>query len=58
MIDPLEPESHPGTPGATASRTRELAMSAAWHGGLTRSLRTIDGEPVTVVFPYVLSTSF
>jgi hypothetical protein len=31
-------------------RTRELAMSAAWHGGLTRSLVTTDGQPVDIVF--------
>jgi hypothetical protein len=31
-------------------RTRELALSAAWHGGLTRSLVDVDGRPITVVF--------
>jgi len=32
-------------------RPRELALSAAWHGGMTRSLHTIDGTPVSVIFP-------
>jgi hypothetical protein len=31
-------------------RTRELAMSAAWHGGLTRSLVTTDGATLEVVY--------
>lgn len=31
-------------------RPRELALSAAWHGGLTRTLRTTDGRAVTVIF--------
>lgn len=31
-------------------RPRELALSAAWNGGLTRQMQTIDGHAVTVVF--------
>ena len=31
-------------------RPRELALSAAWNGGLTRRLQTIDGRSVAVVF--------
>jgi len=31
-------------------RMRELAMSAAWHGGLARNLRTSGGQPVSVIF--------
>lgn len=31
-------------------RPRELALSAAWNGGLTRHLQTIDGRTVAVVF--------
>jgi hypothetical protein len=31
-------------------RTRELALSAAWHGGLTRSLVDTDGRTINVVF--------
>ena len=31
-------------------RPRELAMSAAWHGGLARSIETTDGSRVDVVF--------
>lgn len=31
-------------------RLRELAMSAAWHGGLTRSAVTTGGQRVNVVF--------
>jgi len=31
-------------------RLRELAMSAAWHGGLTRSAITTQGERVTIIF--------
>ncbi len=50
MIDsnPNEPES--GTPRPPAKHPRELAMSAAWHGGLARDLRTTDGLGVRVVF--------
>ncbi len=33
-----------------AQRPRELAMSAAWHGGLTRTIETIDGARIQVVF--------
>lgn len=32
-------------------RPRELALSAAWNGGLTRSVTTIDGCRMDVVFP-------
>lgn len=31
-------------------RPRELALSAAWNGGLTRSVTTIDGQRINVVF--------
>lgn len=33
-----------------AQRPRELAMSAAWHGGLARRFETTDGLHVNVVF--------
>jgi len=39
----LDPERH-------SQRPRELAMSAAWHGGLARSVETIDGSRIDVVF--------
>jgi len=42
--------AEPGPENAARPRTRELAMSAAWHGGLTRSLTTTAGQPVAVVF--------
>ena len=35
---------------ATAPRPRELALSAAWNGGLTRTVTTTDGETIAVVF--------
>lgn len=35
---------------APRPRTRELAMSAAWHGGLIRELTTTTGEAIVVVF--------
>ena len=38
-----EAEFHP-------QRPRELAMSAAWHGALTRTFETIDGDRIDVVF--------
>jgi hypothetical protein len=34
-----------------AKRPRELALSAAWHGGLTRSLVDTEGRAIDVVFP-------
>lgn len=36
--------------GRHAQRPRELAMSAAWHGGLARRFETTDGLHVNVVF--------
>lgn len=33
-----------------AQRPRELAMSAAWHGGLARTVETTDGARINVVF--------
>lgn len=33
-----------------ARRPRELAMSAAWHGGLARTVDTIDGLRLDVIF--------
>lgn len=49
MNEPDAPASAAGT--IRRPRPRELAMSAAWNGGLTRSLLTTDGTPVSVVFP-------
>ncbi|HEV2065839.1 MAG TPA: DUF2851 family protein, partial [Thermomicrobiales bacterium] len=50
MIDPV-PVDTASTAGRMASKPpRELAMSAAWHGALTRDMRTIDGRQVTVIF--------
>lgn len=41
----------PAEPGhGSRPRPRELALSAAWHGGLTRTLHTVVGERVTVIF--------
>ncbi|HWV35465.1 MAG TPA: DUF2851 family protein [Thermomicrobiales bacterium] len=41
----------PADPGhGSRPRPRELALSAAWHGGLTRNLHTVVGERVTVIF--------
>jgi len=50
MLDsvPIASESGPGRP--VAGHPRELAMSAAWHGGLARELRTLDGRRVNVIF--------
>lgn len=47
----MDPEPA-AVPDAPPHRTapRELALSAAWHGGLTRSLLTADGRAVAVVF--------
>ncbi len=42
--------AEPGPENPARPRTRELAMSAAWHGGLTRSLTTVSGQSVEVVF--------
>lgn len=42
--------AEPGPENVSRPRTRELAMSAAWHGGLTRSAVTTGGQPVEVVF--------
>lgn len=53
-------EAHISIPGPLAPgsertlprpRPRELALSAAWHGGLTRSVTTIDGRRLDIVFP-------
>jgi hypothetical protein len=32
-------------------RVSELALSIAWHGGLTREVTTLDGQRLAVVFP-------
>ena len=32
-------------------RVSELALSIAWHGGLTREITTLDGQRLSVVFP-------
>jgi hypothetical protein len=32
-------------------RVSELALSIAWHGGLTREVTTIDGQRFAIVFP-------
>ncbi|MDQ3656600.1 MAG: DUF2851 family protein, partial [Chloroflexota bacterium] len=45
---PLIAESSPEY--GSRPRLRELAMSAAWHGGLTRSAVTTHGQRVDVVF--------
>jgi hypothetical protein len=50
MIEPAPAASGPPADDTMLSRTRELAMSAAWNGGLTRSLRTTSVEPVAVIF--------
>ncbi|MGB3331121.1 MAG: DUF2851 family protein, partial [Thermomicrobiales bacterium] len=39
-------------------RPRELALSAAWHGGLTRTVTTVDGRRVDIVFPGQWSHGF
>lgn len=49
MHEPERPQETSGTAGR--QRPRELAMCAAWNGGLTRSLTTRAGQPVTVIFP-------
>lgn len=41
---------HDSDTSSPSKRPRELALSAAWHGGLTRSLLTVDGEAVSIVF--------
>ena len=52
------PPAAPATTGAgpvpasvPRPRPRELALSAAWHGNLTRSVTTIDGQRIDIVFP-------
>ena len=45
---PLQVATQGESPSLT--RTRELAMSAAWHGGLLRSLHTTGGTKVTIVY--------
>lgn len=45
---PLIAESSPEY--GSRPRLRELAMSAAWHGGLTRSAVTTQGQLVNIVF--------
>ena len=50
MIEPAVSGSPQDSPSNSLGRTRELALSAAWHGGLSRSLVTVDGTPLTVVF--------
>ncbi len=47
LAEPMNPLD---TQSPERARTRELAMSAAWHGGLTRDLITAEGIPVAVVF--------
>lgn len=37
---------------------RELALSAAWHGSLVRSLQTTDGDAIEVVFRGVWTHGF
>ena len=37
---------------------RELALSAAWHGSLVRSLHTTEGEAIEVVFRGVWTHGF
>lgn len=32
-------------------RVSELALSIAWHGGLTRAVTTLDGQRLAIVFP-------
>ncbi len=32
-------------------RVSELALSIAWHGGLTRDVTTLDGQHLAIVFP-------
>jgi hypothetical protein len=50
MIEPADSGSPQDSPSTSLGRTRELALSAAWHGGLSRSLVTVGGTPLTVVF--------
>ncbi|MGC4191970.1 MAG: DUF2851 family protein [Thermomicrobiales bacterium] len=38
-------------PGSVLPRPRELALSAAWNGGLTRTVTTVDGRRIDIVFP-------
>ncbi len=42
--------SRPSEVDQRPQRPRELAMSAAWHGGLTRTFETTDGLSIDVVF--------
>jgi hypothetical protein len=46
----VEDETDPVDEQASRQRPRELALSAAWNGGLTRKLTTIDGRNVNVIF--------
>lgn len=50
MIEPAVTATLPDKSSTSLGRTRELALSAAWHGGLARTLTAIDGTPLTVVF--------
>ncbi|MEJ7838344.1 MAG: DUF2851 family protein [Thermomicrobiales bacterium] len=47
--------AHPAT---FRKQVRELALCAAWHGGLTRSLVDTSGRSVNVVFPGQWSHGF
>lgn len=45
-------------PAAPRKPVRELALCAAWHGGLTRSLIDMSGRSINVVFPGQWSHGF
>ena len=58
--DDTQPDASPSAANAPAlspdpslprPRPRELALSAAWNGGLTRSVTTVDGRRMDIVFP-------
>lgn len=47
-----------GERGVEQRRPRELALSAAWHGGLARAVNTADGAAVEIVFRGVWTHGF
>jgi len=51
-LPPVE-GAHTVQPDAALSRPRprELALSAAWNGGLSRTVTTVDGRRIDIVFP-------
>lgn len=50
MLESVPAVAHPVTRPPGARHPRELAMSAAWHGALSRELRTVGGRQVSVIF--------